>query len=84
METRRSFIREMGTVYLYPVGRGHGKLPVTGRIRWQANTPVPDYTALPAGVLEQQVAELLAAVEAYRAGDANDPHHIPPVNVAAA
>lgn len=79
VETRRSFIREMGTVYVYPVGRGHGNRPVTGRIKWQPSTPVVDYAALPAGVLEAEVAEFLAAVEAYRAGDANDPRHIPPV-----
>ena len=77
METRRSFIREMGTVYVYPVGRGHGKLPVTGRIKWRANTPVVDYAALPAGVLEAEVAEFLAAVENHRAGDTNDPRQIP-------
>jgi hypothetical protein len=66
-ETMRSFIREMGTVHVHPVGRGHGNLPVTSRIRWQPNTPVVDYTALPEGVLEAERAEFLAAVEAYRA-----------------
>jgi Resolvase, N terminal domain len=79
VQTRRSFIREMGTVYVYSVGRGHGNLQVTGRIRWQANTPVPDYTALPEGVLEAQTAEFLAALAAYRAGDADDARHVPPV-----
>ena len=66
-ETLRSFIREMGTVIVHPVGRGHGNLPVTGRISWQPNTPVVDYTALPEGVLAAERAEFLAAVEAYRA-----------------
>ena len=66
-ETMRSFIREMGTVTVHPVGRGHGNLPVTSRIRWQPNTPVVDYAALPEGVLAAERAEFLAAVEAYRA-----------------
>jgi DNA invertase Pin-like site-specific DNA recombinase len=66
-ETVRSFIREMGVVQVYPVGRGHGNLPVRSRIRWQPNTPVVDYTALPESVLEAERAEFLAAVEAYRA-----------------
>jgi hypothetical protein len=65
-ETVRSFIREMGTVYVYPVGRGHGNLPVTSRIRWQANTPVVDYAALPEGVLAAELAEFTPAVEAQR------------------
>jgi DNA invertase Pin-like site-specific DNA recombinase len=66
-ETVRSFIREMGTVSVRPVGRGHGKAPVRSRLSWQANTPVVDYSALPADVLETERAEFLAAVEAYRA-----------------
>jgi hypothetical protein len=66
-ETMRSFIREMGTVTVHPVGRGHGNLPVTSRIRWQPNTPVVDYAALPEGVLAAERAEFLAAVEAHRA-----------------
>jgi DNA invertase Pin-like site-specific DNA recombinase len=65
--TRRSFIREMGTVIVYPVGRGHGNAPVTSRIRWQANTPVVDYAALPERVLEADTQAFLAACAAYRA-----------------
>jgi DNA invertase Pin-like site-specific DNA recombinase len=66
-ETVRSFIREMGMVTVHPVGRGHGNLPVRSRISWQPNTPVVDYAALPAGVLEAEAAEFVAAVDAYRA-----------------
>jgi DNA invertase Pin-like site-specific DNA recombinase len=66
-ETVRSFIREMGTVTVQPIGRGHGNRPVRSRISWQPNTPVVDYTALPAGMLEAERAQFLAAVEAHRA-----------------
>jgi hypothetical protein len=79
VETRRSFIREMGTIYIYPVGRGHGNRPVRSRIRWQANTPVVDYAALPKSVLETDLAEFQAAVEQYRSAHADDPGHMPPV-----
>jgi DNA invertase Pin-like site-specific DNA recombinase len=79
VETSRSFIGEMGTVTVYPVGRGHGKRPVRGRIRWNPATPVVDYAALPDGIMEEETAEFLAAVERYRAGDADDVRHVPPV-----
>jgi hypothetical protein len=82
VETRRAFIREMGTVTVYPVGRGHGTRPVTGRIRWNPSTPVVDYAAMPKEVLDKEIAEFQAAVEKYRAGDADDPRHIPPLTAA--